>query len=35
VETIRVADAVDALAAGVETGEVTPGEDAVFVPPRV
>jgi len=35
VETIRVADADDALAAGVETGEVTPGEDAVFVPPHV
>ena len=35
VETIRVADAADALAAEVETGEVTPGEDAVFVPPHV
>ena len=35
VETIRVADAADALAAGVETGEVTPGEEAVFVPPHI
>ena len=35
VETVRVADAADALAAAVETGEVRPGEDAVFVPPRV
>src|SRR6185436_17775751 len=35
VETVRVADAADALAAGVETGRVTPGEDAVFVPPHV
>jgi len=35
VETIRVADAADALAADIESGEVRPGEDAVFVPPRV
>ena len=35
VETVRVADAADALAAAVETGDVRPGEDAVFVPPRV
>jgi uncharacterized protein len=35
VETDRVADAADALATDVETGEVRPGEDAVFVPPRV
>jgi hypothetical protein len=35
VETVRVADAADALAMGVETGEVTPGEDAAFVPPHV
>ena len=35
VATATVADAADALAAAVETGEVRPGEDAVFVPPRV
>jgi hypothetical protein len=35
VDTIRVADAADALAADIESGEVRPGEDAVFVPPRV
>lgn len=35
VETIRVADAADALAAAVGAGETLPGEDAVFEPPRV
>jgi hypothetical protein len=35
VETIRVADGADALAADVESGVIRPGEDAVFVPPRV
>jgi hypothetical protein len=35
VETVRVADAADALADAVEKGDVRPGEDAVFVPPRV
>jgi uncharacterized protein len=35
VQTDRVADAADALADGVESGEVLPGEDAVFVPARV
>jgi len=35
VETLRIADAADALAAGVEAGEIRPGGDAVFVPPRV
>ena len=35
VETVRVADAADDLADAVETGDVRPGEDAVFVPPRV
>ena len=35
VDTADVADAADALAVAVETGEVRPGEDAVFVPPRV
>ena len=35
VETVRVADAADALADAVETGDVRPGEDAVFVAPRV
>lgn len=35
VETIRVADAADALADDIESGVVRPGEDAVFVPPRV
>ena len=35
VETIRVADEADALAADIESGEVRPGVDAVFVPPRV
>jgi uncharacterized protein len=34
VETARVADAADALADAVATGDVRPGEDAVFVPPR-
>ncbi len=35
VDTIRVADAADALAAAVGAGETLPGEDAVFEPPRV
>ena len=35
VETDRVADDADALAIAVEDGEVRPGDDAVFVPPRV
>lgn len=35
VQTDRVGDAADALAADVETGEVRPGEDAEFVPPHV
>ena len=35
VDTIRVADTADALAADIESGEILPGEDAVFVPARV
>jgi uncharacterized protein len=35
VDTVRVVDAADALATAVEAGDVRPGEDAVFVPPRV
>ncbi|MGA9159398.1 MAG: DUF309 domain-containing protein [Actinomycetota bacterium] len=35
VATAAVAEAADSLADAVESGEVRPGEDAVFVPPRV
>jgi len=35
VETSRVARQADVLAKAVEEGEVRPGEDAVFEPPRV